>query len=223
MASPPPFHGPARGFTLIEVVISLVLVAVLAGLVVPVVVQQLEKHHAVVTASDLVSIGRGVEQFHTNVWPTWPGDLEDLANPITTDDRRLDGTAFSGRDVRRWFGAYIASPLEAGDALTGDAIPSGFDSEIQNEIACFDVVLNDATLCDEREGVWVAVKVLDILGDEFALVNDIIDDEFESDAPDFLNSTPASRAGRLRYPLELVVIPGLEDVTVYYLVKPYRT
>ena len=74
------------GFTLIEVLVTLLLLSLLAAAVFPVITQQVSRGEPVKASQDLSSIRTGIETFSLNVRPSYPGDLDDLIAPITTGD-----------------------------------------------------------------------------------------------------------------------------------------
>ena len=71
------------GFTLIEVLVTLLLLSLLAAAVFPVITQQVSRGEPVKASQDLSSIRTGIETFSLNVRPSYPGDLDDLIAPIT--------------------------------------------------------------------------------------------------------------------------------------------
>ena len=128
-----------QGFTLIEVLVTLILLAVLAAAVFPLVTQQSNQGDPLRVASDLGSVRAAVEQFRLDVRPNWPGDLEDLAHaPVNGagDDPDLNGDAIE--NAANWDGPYLdAGIVQKDDGLqTGEAFTTAFGGEIQSDLVC---------------------------------------------------------------------------------------
>ena len=181
------------GFTLIELLVILILLGLLTAIVFPVVIQQIEDGEPTKTANDLTNIRTGIEVFHLNVRPRWPGDLEDLIHRIdVAEDGDIEENAFTTANVAAWNGPYIdASVLEdasgAVDQVTGDAILTGFSLQIQNQLVCYDPAANtfdpanNATDgCDQGDFVAVLVGGATIQtsapGTEFNALDELLDD-----------------------------------------------
>lgn len=115
------------GFTLIEILVTTVVIAVLAAVVLPAVAKQTSTADPARVLSDLANIKMGTEIFANNMRPDFPGDLEDLVNAPTqstsvipssvTDDFALDGARFAS--LALWKGPYVSQTLPAGNTLTG--------------------------------------------------------------------------------------------------------
>src|SRR6266567_101923 len=83
-----------RGFTLVETVVTVGIIAALAAVVYPTVVKQFDSADPTRAAEDLGNIRTAEETFGVNVRPELPGDLEDLIN-------RPDGAAGADRSSQR--------------------------------------------------------------------------------------------------------------------------
>jgi prepilin-type N-terminal cleavage/methylation domain-containing protein len=128
-----------RGFTLPEVLVTVALIAVLAGAVVPTVVGQLQKGDSNRLGSDLLAIRGGVEQFAADV-RKYPANIGQITGVISTSLTPFQSaTAYTGADVIHWKGPYltkdsIAARITAyGDSIVGvfnvDTLaPSGVNS-----------------------------------------------------------------------------------------------
>src|SRR5688572_24532861 len=107
-------QGPQNkrsGFTLVEMVVTVGIVAALAAVVYPTVVKQLDSADPARVAEDLNNITTGVETFGVNVRPNQPQELEDLINGVqaaTAGDSTALGAPYSPADVAAWNGPYIA-------------------------------------------------------------------------------------------------------------------
>jgi prepilin-type N-terminal cleavage/methylation domain-containing protein len=123
------------GFTLIEILVALILIALLLGAVVPAVLNQVNKGDTNRILEDLDAVTAGIQTFRMDV-KRWPGDLEDLIFQPTaassTADADIDGTAYSAGMVAKWDGAY----LDGVSLDENDALVTGGEGMIQND---FDV------------------------------------------------------------------------------------
>lgn len=215
------------GFTLIELLVTLILLGLLTAVVFPVVVQQIDDAEPTKAANDFANIRTGVEIFHLNVRPVYPGDLEDLVHQITTnEDGDLELAGFGAGAVGRWNGPYIdAAILEDqivgdDDKETGNAVLTGFDLDIQNDIVCYDIANNTDTGATCVDGVhFLALKVLG------ATVTTTSSANFDS-MDDLIDNGDGFTAGKLRA-LETdgtTAINATDDGTevIYYLLMPYK-
>src|SRR4051794_14802002 len=102
-----------RGFTLVETVVTVGIIAALAAVVYPTVVRQFDTADPTRAAEDLNNVRTGIEAFGINVRPNQPKDIEDLANLITNaaPDSTARGALYSTADINNWKGPYIALSL----------------------------------------------------------------------------------------------------------------
>lgn len=115
------------GFTLVEVLVTTVVVGVMAAVVIPAMVKQATAGDPPRVASDLGSVKAGIELFSQNVRPRMPGDIEDLLNTISTTDVGLDGTVYTATNVSKWNGPYLEWTADASTTsnATGTVFKSG--------------------------------------------------------------------------------------------------
>ena len=143
------------GFTLVEVLVTTVVIGVLAAVVLPALAKQTSAADPARIASDLQNIKMGIEVFSNNLRPDYPGDLEDLVNEpggvlstavgvsATTDDTALDGGWYANRVL--WNGPYVAQSLPVGTTLSGDTPwRAGAAGYYENDLKICDVSLSAA-------------------------------------------------------------------------------
>ena len=89
-------HAPQRGFTLVELLLVLVILALIAGLVLPGIIGKAESAKAKAAASQISRISMSVESFYLDTGRT-PSSLEELVN--------------EPGGVTGWNGPYIKNSL----------------------------------------------------------------------------------------------------------------
>ena len=99
------------GFTLIEVLVTVAVIGVLVAVTIPAVTGQINAADPARVVSDLANITSGIDAFGVNMRPSLPGDVEDLANAVSSTD--LDAGSVSvnpavyGTASTKWKGPYI--------------------------------------------------------------------------------------------------------------------
>ena len=210
-----------KGFTLIEVLVTLILLAILVAVVFPVLVQQVDDAEPTKAANDLANIRTAIELFHLNIRPTYAGDIEDLAVQITSTDTDVDeSTTFQApKDTARWKGPYIDATVVS-TTQTDEVIETGFSGNIVNDIALYNTANNDAddfgtpTSTFPADADFVAIVINGLSTTEFEAINDLID----GNETDGSAAGESQTSGKFRY-----VDPdgaGGND-TAYYLAVPY--
>src|SRR4051794_37934209 len=135
---------PARrrpGFTLVETIVTLGLLAVLAAFVVPTVVQKAGAGDPVKVISDLSSMRTGLETFQTDVGGI-PNQLRMLLVAPAVANHFVDSvTVMKQGNVIAWNGPYVNAEI---GALPQDSIATGFRAYIYNAVVRFDATNNAA-------------------------------------------------------------------------------
>ncbi|MDQ3515600.1 MAG: prepilin-type N-terminal cleavage/methylation domain-containing protein [Gemmatimonadota bacterium] len=136
------------GFTLVEVLVTTVVIGVLAAVVLPALAKQTGAADPARIASDLNNIKLGIEVFSQNLRPDYPGDLEDLVNQpqfvssaspsSITDDFALDDAQYANQSL--WNGPYLAQALPAGATLSGPTtLRAGAAGFYENDLRICDI------------------------------------------------------------------------------------
>jgi prepilin-type N-terminal cleavage/methylation domain-containing protein len=215
------------GLTLIEVLVTLILIGLLAAIVFPVIIQQIEDAEPTKIANDAANIKTGAEVFHLNVRPAWPATLVDLAHAISTADSDIGGTEYRQSQVDRWNGPYIDASLDAGlsSVLPAvNAVLTGFGLYVQNQLVCYDPAANTfGTGVACSTGDFVALLIGDS-SDPLKLTAGALPTEFTAlDA--LVDGDDGHLAGKIRAAETggtLLALSGAPEIYIVYLLAPYR-
>jgi len=105
------------GFTLLEILVALTLIGLLAGALVPTVLNQLGKGESNRFVEDLRSVGEATKSFRADV-SRWPSGVTQLVQAPATGQQDLNGATLPAAGLSRWGGPYLErSSLQAGGAL----------------------------------------------------------------------------------------------------------
>jgi prepilin-type N-terminal cleavage/methylation domain-containing protein len=185
----------ARGFTLIETIVTVGLLAVLASFVVPSVIRKADSADPVKVANDLNSIGTAIQTFSSDFKGILPGDIQDLTQPVLVnstcsvstpcDSTVTHRSIFTPQQALLWRGPYLAASIERDPNAR---LRSGYVADISNTLTRFDAVNGIPELCTQSGGpsvtcngfiatnpLYVAVKVTGLSHDQAVQVNSIID------------------------------------------------
>lgn len=102
----PDFAATRSGFTLLEILVALALIGLLAGALVPTVLNQLSKGESNRFAEDLRSVGEASKTFRTDV-SRWPGSVAQLVQPPAAGQLDINGQSFPAAGLTRWGGPYL--------------------------------------------------------------------------------------------------------------------
>ena len=213
-----------RGFTLVETVVSVGIIAALAAVVYPAVVKQFDTADPTRIAEDLNSLSTAIETFGINTRPQQPDDIEDLVlRPVagaTSLDSTFSGSLYSTSEAAAWNGPYLGVSVVADAANNVTIITTGFAATIPNHFALYDV--DGATPGGDSLAVasvasadFLAIKLLGLSATAYNAVNLLLDGPTESSA------ALRRQTGRLRCPYGTQ-----DDVTAcpvaFYLAQPKR-
>lgn len=225
-----------------ELLVALVLLAVVLTIVVPVVMQQIERAGAARVVRDIDNLHTGIRLFEGNVLTT-PKYATHLANPVETEDSSLANVRYTARQVRSWRGPYVDLMLDedlriflnpeecaSGDAdcISAIAWSTGMGGRIQNIFSCFNPPSQTNVPCGS--GAYTAIRVEGLTARQFALVNDLVDPDESSSIINWTRPTTGQTftvveswvEGRLRF-VRGSGINLFETVGVmYYLVGPWK-
>lgn len=182
-----------RGFTLVEVLVTVLILGLLAAVVFPVVVPQINKADPTKASNDLANVRTGIELFQLDIRPREPGDLEDLVNQITTSDATVQGNTYTAGDSTNWDGPYMDRPITETDisATSTQAFTTGFDAPVLSDLYQFSSASTTVANTDSEatNGDFVTIRLINLTDDEYSLLNEQIDDD---------TSTGTDDAGKLR-------------------------
>lgn len=149
-------RGARRGFTVVELVVALAIMALLGALVVPAILASVDRARIDAAEESLHAIADAVNLFADRV-QVYPGTMTQLVIPIETTDTHICGGNYDNGDVGQWGGPYLDR------ALAADGVPIGIGT-VQNDFeiradpsgidylqpVVVDVLLEDADGLDTR-------------------------------------------------------------------------
>jgi prepilin-type N-terminal cleavage/methylation domain-containing protein len=202
-----------RGFTLIETIVTVSLLAVLSAFVIPSVMRKADSADPVKVANDLNAISTAVQTFASDVKGALPGDIEDLIQPILTNnacttlnpcDSTITHTAvFTPEQAAQWKGPYLQASMSADPQMT---LRSGYVADIGNMLFRFDATSGIPELCAGAGSaanvpcagfivtnpLYIGVRVTGLNRQQAMIVNSIIDGP---------NEVNPGLEGRVRFPV----------------------
>lgn len=221
------------GFTLVEVLVTTVVVGTLAAVVIPAMIKLAPAGDPARVASDLGSVKMAIDVVSQSARPRIPGDIEDLINEIGVTDKGLDGTVYTAANVSKWKGPYLQQTMTAtttddatvvafksgGSALIHSALyrcpATGTYNTESSDLPC---TIYTGTADDDITDAYVAVKVTGILpaaGTEFKNLNDIIDGTADGSA----DGTAAGSTVTIKQ--NFGMLRQNASGTVFFLAAPY--
>ena len=210
-----------RGFTLIETVVTVGIVAAMAAVVIPQVAKQFDTADPTRVAEDLNSIKTGLDMFGVNVKPLQPDDIEDLVNVLTTPvggDSTARGVQYTVSDSSNWNGPYLGLSIPATTANDAVALTTGFGATIPNRLSAYDIAATnggDSTLV-VADAEFLAIRVKGLSAAAFNAINELIDGPSE-------NTTALRRhEGRFRCPGNGTPLDTACNRGAFFLAVPIR-
>lgn len=189
-----------RGFTLVETVVTVGIVAALAAVVYPAVVRQFDSADPTRVAEDLGNIKTAIEAFGVNVRPNQPHDLEDLVNVLRTvaPDSTARGALYTASDSSNWTGPYVTLSVAANAADNAAVVTTGYAATILSRLPLFDQDAANGGDSVNTSGVasadFVSLIVKGLSGSAFNAINLLID------GPNETTATQRRQLGRFRCP-----------------------
>jgi general secretion pathway protein G len=121
-----------RGFTLPEVLVTITIVAVLAAVVVPAVLNQVSKGDNAALAGDVGALRTAISNFTTDT-RHYPNSIGALVNQIDKDSLDLTGVAYGQAAANAWKGPYF--PTSQSISGTATYATSAFNLTIENDLS----------------------------------------------------------------------------------------
>lgn len=214
-----PRRSRRSGFTLIETVVTVGLLAVLAAFVVPSVIQKAGAGDPVKVQNDLTVIGTAIETFANDTKGKLPNQIYILTSRPATHFHLIDSTTtITAADSEVWNGPYIALTT---DTIPTDSVATGFTAYIKNLIQRYDVATNKGEFTggtgasfSTADQLFAAVQVDGLTTAQAAAINAAFDganDPNVASGP----TLGANTTGRFRFDAP---VNGI--VTAYFMAVP---
>jgi prepilin-type N-terminal cleavage/methylation domain-containing protein len=145
-----------HGFTLVEVLVTVAIIAVLAGVLLPALFNQMGRGDTGRLASDLSNLRTAAETFGSDTHRL-PAKISQLVTAITTSDKDINGESFQQTNVDRWHGPYVSR-----DVVTTTGTGTFSDG--------FTVVTGDSG------GRYLAANVTGVTNKDFVAIEEILDE-----------------------------------------------
>jgi type II secretion system protein G len=143
-----------QGFTLMEMVVALLIIALMAAVIAPNVISALDRARISAAHKTLQGLSQGIRDFKKDVGQ-YPSRLTQLVTPITTADRGACNNLYTGGgtgQVARWAGPYLDRNVEATGVPLGIGTATNvlfWNANTTIEIPNMTVELADALELDE--------------------------------------------------------------------------
>lgn len=140
------FAGPEAGVTLVEMMVVLVIIAVVAGLVVPNVMSRPQEARLTAAATDLRTVASALELYRLDnrQYPTTRQGLAALVEPPSSGPQPIAWTAggyLPGEPADPWGAPFVYEAADDGQSFT--LVSLGADSAPGGEGANADISLRD--------------------------------------------------------------------------------
>ena len=205
------------GFTLIETIVTVGLIAVIAAFVIPTVVQKAGAGDPVKVQNDLNTVRTAIETFATDIKNGFPHQISTLTAKPSVGDMFIDSTAMVANQVAVWNGPYMGATM---GAAAGDSMPTAYTAYIMNYLDRYDAISNkpehDATTGAVNAGfstthtMFASVQVRGLTPAQAKSLNTLFDGSGDVNLGDGSNIT-----GRFRFSA-----PANGVVVAYYLASP---
>jgi prepilin-type N-terminal cleavage/methylation domain-containing protein len=208
------------GFTLIETIVTVGLIAVLAAFVIPTVVQKAQAADPVKISNDVNAIGTGLDNFLNDTKAGYPSQIWEITARPTTANTLIDHTTLlTASQIALWNGPYLGSTIGTAD---GDSLPTGYTAFIANRVERYDAQNNKGEISggtgstfSTTNTLFVTIKITGLTLTQATTVNVMIDGPSDVNVSSGLN-TGANITGRFRFDP-----PNANNIVVaYYLASP---
>jgi prepilin-type N-terminal cleavage/methylation domain-containing protein len=108
-------------FTLVEIIVALVVLAVLAAMLYPTAAGQLRQGQSTAIANQLDNLRQAIANYRQNV-QRFPNLLTQLTTQPIAGALDLCGTALPAANMALWRGPYVTQVIQAGGMPVGDAM-----------------------------------------------------------------------------------------------------
>jgi len=205
------------GFTLIETIVTVGILAVIAAFVIPTVVQKVGAGDPVKAQNDLNSVRTAMETFATDSKAGFPHQISSLTSkPVAALSKLIDSSAMTLNQIAAWSGPYLGATIST---ALGDSLATGYSAYIMNFLDRYDITNNipehnaagaiNATFSTTNT-LFAGVQVHGLTPNQARALNALVDGAGDPNQVDGSNTT-----GRFRF-----AIPVAGVVVAFYLAAP---
>jgi prepilin-type N-terminal cleavage/methylation domain-containing protein len=130
-----------RGFTLIETIVTVGLIAVLAAFVVPTVMQKAGVADPVKVQNDLGAVETAIIGFINDTRGARPDSLTQLTLAISSTNKQLEGDFYTAQQADLWKGPYLSRIGAANQTM-----PTGYGLQVNQALVDYDADQNVAKI-----------------------------------------------------------------------------
>lgn len=197
-----------KGFTLVEVLVTTIVVGVLAAVVVPAISNQTTAADPTRVSNDLGAVKNAIDAFNAASRVAFPGYVDDLTSNVSSSALILGSTTttYGNAGTERWNGPYltVTIPSTVSDNTDGSVISTGFAGYIQNKLTLCRIATGVNCSGTYTDGDYVSIAVNGLTTVDFDKVNTVVDGADDA----------GSQTGRLRYNA---------SGTTYFLATPFSS
>ena len=174
-----PARWARKGFTLVEVLVTLVLIGLLVGVVLPSVIGQLDRGEPARLTEDMESVRSAAKMFRVDV-KRWPASVAQLVVPESNwggDTFDINSAAIPPALRDRWAGPYLETGTVGADGGLSIALGATVDSAFSTT--------------DWGGNTFIYMTVQNVTADQASAISEIIDGN--------TTVTTTDAGGRVRY------------------------
>ena len=162
-----------RGFTLVEVLVTLAILAVMLAVLLPGLSQQIRNANSSNLSQNLKTVNDALQKYRENVG-YYPNQLALLGTKPTTSNTDACGATLTSTAVALWKGPYLTLRMGTNGIQSGDAV-------IQNTLTRVPTTTTSSTVLEGELDITINTVSLNVATD--------VEDNIDAGATDFTQGT----------------------------------